>query len=166
METSMDGLKFIITPSETNPNSVRLVDTRKLAPTWKTNPEAVKKVESEGYSVSYDTPYLILASTYIKRLPPPNESYYYSQATKAKKGYGPLLYDKVIEIVSGLGCKLVNHAGQMRLLHNDTSGGFSSPSATAVWNKYKDRQDVKKHPIDDKFYALSKDPDQKYFYEK
>lgn len=93
------------------------------------------------------------------------DQYYYVSGVSAKNKYGPMLYDKAIEVASKLGCKLINNATDY-WIKKKPRPGVTLPEAWNVWNKYKERQDVTKHDLGDDFYALSKDPNQKYFYEK
>lgn len=178
METSMEGLQLIIEPNENNPRYIAIADPRMPIPAilqsrpseedFEEYQRVYQEIREKGYILEdFNDPYLLVARTRIERLPPPHENFYYSCATQAKKGYGPLLYDKVIEIVSRLGCKLVNHAGMAYLETNSTDGKFfTSPQATRVWDKYKERSDVTKHDLGNDYHALSKDPNQKYFYEQ
>lgn len=137
MQTPTEGMEWDVWPSEQEPRRILLYK----------GGNCLGKIE-------------------VRRMSPPYEQYYFTFASNAVKGYGPLLYDKAIEVVSRLGCKLVNHATKEHIEKANLPGSATSPSATVVWNKYKEREDVQKHDLGGDFHALSKKPNQKYFYEK
>lgn len=115
---------------------------------------------------SFDIPYALIGVIRIsKSLIPEYGEFFTTMGSNAEKGYGPLLYDKAIEVASENGSKLINHATAMRMQGYENTDEMSSQSATNVWNKYKERKDVTKHDLGNDYFALSKDPNQKYFYE-
>jgi len=111
--------------------------------------------------------YPAIGEIMLIRLKDFKEKYFYSTGSKSKKGYGPILYDKAVYILSRIGYKLINHSAAYFLLNHKQHEMMTSPSAKKVWNTYRDdRYDVQKHPIENSpYFAISKDPNQKYFYE-
>ena len=67
---------------------------------------------------------------------PRNNSYWEVGAVEATHGYGPLLYQLAMQYAKNQGGILVSRDSDHR-----------SPEAQNVWNKFKEREDIGKHPL-------------------
>jgi hypothetical protein len=164
----LDGLEFKLLSNNNKFITIVLYDPRIKGPepgNWdeRKRMRSLGYVDPSYYNMTFD--YAIVGLIMVSKMEAPYDMYYHSMATVAKNGYGPIMYDKAIEVVSNFGCKLVNHATAYYLREKDKTGIMTTPEASQVWNKYKDRKDVNNHDLGDGFFALSKDPNQKYFYE-
>lgn len=95
--------------------------------------------------------------------------YLFVKLATAENGYGPVLYDKCIEIASNMNRQLINSINYDALLDNvkldDDSVGRTSAEARSVWQKYKQREDIVKHDLPTGEFSLSKPKGGKFFYE-